>query len=182
MRLLMLVGLLAVGSAQAQEAFQGIQWGATEQQIRAKFGDRVSERHCDDAWRQVDEISKVKLCGAPIIKNYMVAGYPFEVSFSLGKASRRLESVSLALEEDAPEADVLAISKKRYEEIRKLLVEKYGRPAWDRSHNYQTTDHSAAFWTTHDNSIKLVRTAFHSGHYLIEVVYNPLKSAEADKL
>jgi hypothetical protein len=181
-RSLILLGFLAAGTAQAQEAFQGIQWGATEQQIRAKFGDRVSERECNDTWRGLDKTSAVKLCGAPIIKDYVVAGYPFEVGFSFGKQTGRLESVSLVLKDEVSQSEVRAVSTMRYEEIKSLLSQKYGQPAWDKAKSLQITDIADALWQTGSNSIKLSKLTFHSGSYLIEIHYNPLKSPEADKL
>lgn len=176
----------------AGEAFQGLSWGSSEAEIKARF-PTARPQECDEIRRMISQRTGLA-CDGPTVQPYEVAGIAFKLSFGVSGSARRLSQVSLFASEQQPDAEnqpARLSMRAKHAKLRQLLVEKYGPSASDTSNSasrngFSVTMHESR-WITDGVDVSL-RTTVTSrpGDHLTEgaysVMYTPLGSGEAGKL
>jgi len=92
--LLFLSWSVALAEDQMQIGFRGLPWGASEGQVRARYGKEMKREKCGTTLARAKAYIH-QACDNPVIDPYEVAGIPFKLSFELSKETRALVEVSL---------------------------------------------------------------------------------------
>jgi hypothetical protein len=187
------ITVLAAAQAAAQpappEAFQGLPWGASEQQISERFAT-AKPADCNPATRKAAG-ERREACDSPVVTGYSVAGVPFRLTLHLAADTRVLTRVSLWYSGEAePPPPQLSQDNRwgeRHRLLRNLLVQRYGS-----SENANVSNEPGSFiasarwragWTLIDlNSMFFHRAAGGPAREQYEIVYQPITAGDAGKL
>ena len=165
LRVSMTLCFLCIGaSSQATEAtigFNGLPWGAPEQQIAEKFAGKIKES-CDFTSSITGKLVR-ETCSHPIIEPYEVVGLPFRLDLYLDDA-RRLERVDLVyLDWEHKSQTSFSNWLDTYQRLQAALMLKYGKP--DRLHVYNgdiragaafAESQRGAEWITPNTEVELI--------------------------
>jgi hypothetical protein len=170
------------------EAFQGVPWGATEAQIRQKFGERVTIKKCESEIERHFHAIANHSCDTPTIRPYEVAGIPFDLNFELDANTKRLDQVVMFHSGSPPdETDELKVGTfwARYHSLKDALTARYGAapdPLIDEKEGWV---YVAQTWTTSSTKVELSLKLYMKPGYSTEsyqVWYKPRMTADAKKL
>lgn len=171
--------------------FQGLAWGATEQQMRQRFGPRLVAATCTPTSRQAAQQAG-EACDHPTLAPYEVAGLPLRLNLHVDAQTRQLVRVSLVLSSEVPvqpgagSRDENAWSD-RHRVLRRLLTQRYGGPEFTHVDSEALSSHATARWRRGDTVIELQsvftpRNGSAPGRERLELVYQPVTAGEAGKL
>lgn len=171
--------------------FQGLPWGATEQQMRLRFGPRLVPAACTAASR-LQATAAGEACDHPTLAPYEVAGLPLRLNLHVDAQNRQLVRVSLVLASDA--APGAAASSRddtawsdRHRVLRRLLTQRYGGPEFTHVDSEALSSQATARWRRGDTLIEL-HSVFHPrngaapAREQLELLYQPVTAGEAGKL
>lgn len=207
-----LVGALAVAlmviasnCANAGEAFQGLSWGSTVQQIKRQFPQATQSqpdttqypicksangapRHCTVSEATCADIGYG--CTPPLkIDKYMVGTYPFNLNFALSKQGT-LSRVELGFAGGA-EGNSEQYGIRIYDHIASSLENRYGPPSEISEYQKDWREGligAGMIWKTKDTKINLNYSAaldLSNGslkHVTLSVIYSPLLDEFSSRL
>jgi hypothetical protein len=191
-RFLFLVVLLAtraVAQPTPPEAFQGLPWGASEQQISERFAT-AKPADCNPATRKAAG-ERREACDSLVVAGYAVAGVPFRLTLHLAADTRLLARVSLwySGEAEPPPPQLTQDNRwgERHRQLRNLLAQRYGPPESANVSNepgsFIANARWRAGWTLIDlNSMFFHRAAAGPAREQYEIVYQPITAGDAGKL
>jgi hypothetical protein len=185
--------LLCVSASFAQstlEGFQGLPWGATEQQVQSRFPKAATNIDCPDYAKRIYAAFH-EVCDHPVIDPYEVAGIPFKLSFLLSERERLLSRVSLYYNGPVQKS-IAGISARDtavslYKALRSLLTDKFGRHADEGMAEKGGLVVANCKWRLPGTTIKLSLT-FRPGYGTTEpseelqVIYGSVALGESGKL
>lgn len=170
--------------AGAPEAFQGLPWGASEAQIRMRFGPALQAAECTAA-AGADARRRGEVCDHPVLAAYEVAGMPFRLNLHLDATARQLVRVSLVASSTttAPESDW----SDKHRQLRRLLTQRYGGPETTHVDSDSSLSSASARWRRGETLIELSSTfrprqANGPAREHVEIVYQPVTAGDAGKL
>ncbi len=189
--LVFIFALINVSFAQTtsdNEAFQGIKWGASVEEIKRRFPssmEKQSAPNCEkDSFFKAKGISYTRL----VVSNYVISDIPFTLSFYLSASDKTLREVGLYAEQPVAskemEVQARSAAASKCKELQRLVSTKYGYSSDSVSDDGSRSMYLAfAYWLDGSSSTFVKLTCF-SGtyltHYLIE--YTPKMPIDSQKL
>jgi hypothetical protein len=173
------------------EAFQGLSWGASESQMRLRFGPELKTAECPLPGRQIP-LRQGEACDHPTLPRYVVAGLPFRLNLIVDERTRQLVRVSLAWAGEGAQAAATESGNssgwsEKHRHLRQLLTQRYGSPEATQVNNEASNYTATARWRRGDTLIEL-HSLFETAagklpaRERVEIVYQPSASGEAGRL
>ncbi len=166
------------------EAFQGLPWGASEAQLRQRFGAALQLADCAAApARGAPRAGEA--CRHPTLAPYTVAGVPFRLHLHVDEATRRLARVALVWDAKAAAGAEAGFGDK-HRQLRQLLTQRYGNA--EHTHVDSTPDawQASARWRAGATLVELNSMfqprAGGAAREGVEIVYQPVTAGDAGKL
>lgn len=193
-RLLPFLFVFAAAPALAQpaphEAFQGLPWGASEDQLSARF-ETAKAAECNPSTRKAAS-ERREACDSPFIAGYTVAGSPLRLTLHVSADTRTLARISLWYSGEAePPPPQLGQDNRRGEFhrlLRNLLSQRYGSPGNSNVADEPGSFIASARWRAGRTLIDLDSMFFHraagggAAREQYEIVYQPITAGDAGKL
>jgi len=174
--------------------FQGLQWGAKEEDVYDKYQGKIRKAICTS----ITEFSAKAfhhVCDHPVLDNYEVVGIPFSLSFYLTEDTRRLDGVALFYSGKIGTSDsqqwprMLDEWSKKYRSLREALNEKYGELYVEVFSPAKNTGFAMAdaIWKRGNTEISLTAKLSQGGRYTdpsqdFSIHYRPTPTGDAAKL
>ena len=186
---IVLAGIIAAlnafsGTALAgASAFEGLPWGATEAEIRDRYGDKVKLSPCGDKEREEKVArSNVRACGSPIVEEYAIDGIAFLAFFNMGGPEHTLNTVYLDRVATVTNDQIKRGegAELRYNRVKKVLTKRYGDPVEVSETKERPVAKPAILhskWIVDGTVISLTDTIVSESRgqmYYLSVVYKPL--------
>ncbi|WP_146095790.1 hypothetical protein [Xanthomonas arboricola] len=124
------LGMPAKASSEAG-AFEGLPWGATVEQIRTVFGDKLKIKVCSEQEQQKrDARPNARACGGPYVEDYTIDGITFVAFFNMERASGALSAVYLDRVATVTNQQIKAgeSARSRYDRVKTVMATRYGEP------------------------------------------------------
>ena len=170
----------------APALFEGLQWGATEAQIRDVFADRLSLLSCTEKERLEQAArANARACDSPLLKDYTIDGITFMAFFNMGGDGGTLNTIYLDRVATVTNAQIKKgeAADFRYNRVKQQLSARHGAPSevnepskWPK--NTLSVLHSK--WIVDDTVISVTNTIIPDPRgqmYYLGVVYKPLSEA-----
>ncbi|MGE8224815.1 MAG: hypothetical protein ACN6RK_03405 [Stenotrophomonas sp.] len=171
----------------APSLFEGLQWGATEAQLREVFGDKLKLLPCSDAQRQAETgpPDRKGACDSPYVEDYTIDGITFLAIFNMGGEGKTLNTIYLDRGATVTNAQIRKGegAEFRYNRVKRVLAQRHGEPSEinetsRRPKNELVTLHVK--WIIDDTVISMTNTIIPDPRgqmYYLGLVYKPLAEA-----
>ncbi len=178
---------LCTGAALAAPSlFDGLQWGATQAQIREVFGDQLKLLPCSDAQRQAEANGGARrACDSPYVEDYTIDGITFLVVFNMGGEGGTLNTIYLDRGATVTNAQIRKGegAEFRYNRVKRVLAQRHGEPTEVNETSRRPKDQPVVLhvkWIIDDTVISMTNTIIPDPRgqmYYLGLVYKPLAEA-----
>lgn len=178
---------LCAGAAMAAPSlFEGLEWGATEAQIRELFGDKVGLLPCSKEERELAaKASNGPSCNSPYVENYTIDGITFIVVFNMGGEGGTLNTIYLDRGATVTNEQIRKGegAEFRYNRVKRVLTQRHGEPTDVNETTQRPKDRQVVLhtkWITDGTVISMTNTIIPDPRgqmYYLGLVYKPLAEA-----
>ena len=166
--------------------FEGLQWGATQSQIREVFGDQLKLLPCSDAQRQAEADGGARrACDSPYVEDYTIDGITFLVVFNMAGEGQTLNTIYLDRGATVTNAQIRKGegAEFRYNRVKRVLAQRHGEPGEVNETSRRPKDQPVVLhtkWIIDDTVISMTNTIIPDPRgqmYYLGLVYKPLAEA-----
>lgn len=167
-------------------AFEALPWGATGENVRAAFGEKVKVQQCTtQQWKEQGDRPNARSCGSLYVDDYTIDGITFRAFFNMGGPGETLNTVYLDRVATVTNDQIRTGegADYRYNRVKKVLTSRYGEPVEvDEPTQRKKLAILSAKWAKDGTLITLIDTIIPDRRgqmYYLSVVYKPIASSQA---